>query len=627
MTRRTRLWALLLLIAAAGCQPNDGPVDEGSQDSRPPASSLSQLSQLGSESEPEQANDVVPRFADVARQLGIDFEFYADIVPERYFLPEIMGGGVAWIDYDLDGQLDLYAANGAELVPGSSSSLTHLDAFYRQVAGRFVSVADLAGIHEPSYGQGVAIGDYDADGFPDIFVANYGVNRLFHNQGDGSFRECSMSVGITGDDWSSSPVWLDVDADGDLDLFVVNYMNVRPDNYRACPYGGIIGYCGPGEYQGIDDQVWLNDSAGGFREAGRELGLVGSNGKGLAIVAVDLDDDLKPEIYVANDMVNNFLFTRGDSFQGSESSGNESPETGSSDSSVETRTLYSEVGQLSGTAASETGQPEASMGIATGDMDGDGRIDLHLTHYHTHKNTLYRNRGRLMFTDESKRSGIARLSLAYLGFGTTTLDFDRDSDLDLFVANGHVLGPHHDPNEMSPQLLANDGKGLFSDISGQAGDYFAGQYLARSVASGDWDNDGDLDLAINRIGDPLTLLDNQTETERSWIGLSLFDPMRRDLVGTRVEVVTGETRQVIPVRAGGSYLASPDPRLLIGLGSFDIDSVSGEDEATGNGAHPSVTLIVHWMDGMTEEWAVTSVDRYWLLEPGKAPVDLSNLPN
>ncbi|MCA9104919.1 MAG: CRTAC1 family protein [Planctomycetales bacterium] len=604
MTHVSRLLTLGLLIASVGCHNSSRPEDGASREADPPASSIgSSIGRLGDPVHSTEPLTVVPLLTDIADSVGIEFDFFADIVPERYFLPEIMGGGVGWIDYDLDGRLDLYAANGAELIPSSDSTIRPLDALFRQSADRFIEVAGLAGIEEPGYGQGIAVGDYDADGFPDLFVANYGRNRLFHNQGDGSFIEVGDSVGITGETWSSSPLWLDVDGDLNLDLVVVNYMDVRADNYKACPYGGIVGYCGPGDYRGIDDQVWLNNGAGRFTEQARSLGLVGNDGKGLASVAVDLDNDLKPEIYIANDMVNNFLFTQS--------------RTEASDPNVSS-TPFSDVALLSGVAAGETGQPEASMGIALGDLDRDGQQDLLLTHYHTHKNTLYRNRGQLMFSDDSKRSGIARISLPFLGFGTVAMDFDRDMDLDLFVANGHVLGPHHNPERMTPQMLTNDGQMKFQDISGQAGDYFRGQYLARSVASADWDSDGDLDLAVSRIGDPLSLLDNQTDTDRHWIGLELFDPARRDLVGGRIEVMVGSERQVVAISTGGSYLAAPDKRLLVGLGSFDNAVASGDDE---------VLIVIHWNDGLVERWPLPNVDRYWRLEPGRAPVDLESLPN
>lgn len=607
---------LCSILLWVGCDQSK-PADDLPKENRPSASSLRDLG-VGADftggtgaSSSAKRPAVVPVFDEVAEASGIRFEFDADIIPKRYYLPEIMGGGIGWLDYDLDGVLDLFAANGGRLLEGQGSERESLDRLYRgrRIGGesRFDDVTAGAAIREPNYGQGIAVGDYDADGFPDLFVANFGRNTLWRNQGDGSFVEVSSeALPGSAEIWSSSCLWTDIDGDGRLDLYVVNYLDVNPTNYRVCQYNGRDGYCGPGSYVGLQDEVWINRGDGTFANRALELGFEKGNGKGLAIVSLDLDQDARAEIYVANDMVANFLFSTRNPFA-----------TESQAAAGDSGTAYVELGTLSGTAAGETGQPEASMGIASGDFDGDGWPELFLTHYHSHKNTLYRNRRGLLFTDDSKVTGIARISLPFLGFGTVAFDYDRDRDLDLLVANGHVLGPDHPPELMRPQLLLNDGRGNYSDISDSAGPYFAGEYLGRSVASADYDDDGDLDFAVSHIHRPLALLRNGTATKAEgastdWVGFEVRSPERRSLVGSRLEVRCGPTTQVLYVAAGGSYLASPDPRLLAGLGDVPPET--------------PVEVTAFWNDGRQERWILSARGRYWRLEPGAEPVDLSALP-
>ena len=604
---RTLLSFLLLSWVLSGC--NDlKPVDVVDSETPPPASSLLDLLDDSSGTTSSDANYATPVFLDVAQERGIDFSFFSDTVPGRFYLPEVMGGGVAWIDFDRDGYVDIYLANGSYLAADVENTGEHTNRLYRNVRGQFVDISDGSGAtFDLEYGQGVAVGDYDADGFEDIFVANYGRNKLYRNQGDGTFTEVTLVVGISDrSQWSSSTLWLDVDRDNDLDLYVLNYMDVRQDNYKICRYNGIEGYCGPGEYQAVDDQVYLNQGDGTFIESANELGLVAENGKGLAITAMDFDLDLVPEIYVANDMTPNFLFSTKDPFNRDTQNNKTQDNTTAQNADGQ---LYQELGVFSGTAASDVGQPEASMGIASGDFNTDGLPDIFLTHFYSHKNTLYRNRGGLVFTDESKTSNVARTSYETLGFGTVSLDYDLDGAVDLFIANGHVLGPNHPPYQMQPQLLRNDGQGQFKDLTPEIEGYFQGTYLGRGAAGADFDNDGDLDIGVTHIGSPFALLENDTDDPHQFIGFDLATESRIHPVGTRVEVSYDEKTHVFCTSAGGSYLSDPDRRVLIGIGNHQ----------------GPVDVKILWSDGEISELADMGTQRYWRVQANTPPIDLSQL--
>ncbi len=525
--------------------------------------------------------DPLPAFTDVAPLMGIEFRYFEDRVPGRFLLPEVMGGGVAWLDVDLDGWLDLYFANGAVLDPRAEPVEVPGNRLFRNRVGqRFEDRSEVAGADDGGYGQGVIVGDYDADGFPDVFVANYGNDVLYLNNGDGSFRDVTAVAGIGDPHWSTSGVWLDLNDDGMLDLYCANYMNVTLQNNQVCFYGDKPGYCGPGKYDGVRDAVWLNAGDGTFRDGADESGLSAPASKGLAITAIDLDRDLKPEIYVANDMEANLLFTRSASSGGSAG--------------------WREIGQQSGSAVSADGVNEASMGIAAADYDGDGLPDLYLTHYYQMKNTLYRNLGGLLFEDDSLRTGVASSSFAFLGFGVIPLDYNRDGRPDIFVANGHVLGPAIEPNNMPPQLLLNTGTG-FRDISEHAGAYFLDAWIGRGVAGGDFDNDGDTDIGVSHLDRPVVLLRNETAVKAGYLGLELLHPERRSLTGTRVKVTDSRGSSEQTLAAGGSYLSTNDGRLLFG--------VIGEQ----------VQVDIEWADGRVESHTDVATNQYVLVRPGQQP--------
>ncbi len=583
-TRSPVSWIVPLLLLIAGCDQGTSPaapagvqapvsMNAGVQQTSPPMAGGRDAGAA-----------TVPVFVDVAPVVGLDHTFFSDTVPGRYFLPEIMGGGAAWADFDRDGNLDVYLMNGRSLDPTAVVDSRPNRLYCGRPGGEFRQVPHSAGVSGTAYGQGAAAGDFNADGFLDLYLGNYGPNALLVNNGDGTYSNVTAQSGTDDPLWTSSVVWFDADRDDDLDLYVTNYMDVTWTNRKICDYGGHPGYCGPGQFSSVPDHLFLNQSDGSFIEASRELGLVDEVGKGLAVVAADFDGDFTPEIYVANDMTPNFLFARTSAPAGR-------------------ATQYRECAMLSGCAQSGEGMNEASMGIACADFDRDGNLDLYLTHYFQMKNTLYRNLGNLQFDDVSHRTGVAESSYPYLGFGTVPVDFDRDQFDDLFIANGHVLGPENEPHRMRPQLLRNDAGARFEDISSSAGDYFLRERLARGAAAADYDDDGDLDILVTHLDEPVALLRNETVVAGHFVGILLETRSRVPPVGARVRLSTSEGDVVKSLTAGGSYLSQSDERLLFTVG----------------GAETAVSVEVSWPDGRVQQFDGLPVDRYWRLREGESP--------
>lgn len=528
-----------------------------------------------------------PRFTEVTDTSGLQFSFHADAVPGRYFLPEIMGGGAAWLDFDRDGWLDAFLVNGEELVAEPRSPKRYPDALFRNLGGQtFEEISRSAVAATTGYGQGCAVGDFDVDGFDDLYVTGYRTSTLLRNRGDGTFADVTEESQSRNKFWGSGVVWLDINDDRLLDLYVVNYLDVTFENQQHCKFGGVSGYCGPGHYEAVADRLFLNLGDGRFRDVSDEVGISIPNGKGLGITVLDLDLDGQNEIYVANDMTPNFLFQR-------QSEGDpREARSGTRDSLPK----FKDVAPVSGCAVSDMGQNEASMGVACADFDGNGFYDLFLTHYYAQKNTLYRNLGGMQFVDDSRRGRIVAISHDRLGFGTVALDYNRDGHSDLFVANGHVLGPEHDPFAMLPQILHNDGQARFEDVGKASGDYFNQLCVGRGAAGTDYDNDGDIDLLVTHLDRPAALLRNDTMTNGHFLGIELRRADRLPPQGTQVIVEAGPQRITSMSVGGGSYLCASDTRLLLGLRDW-------------NGP---VTLEIRWQSGNVERHENVAIDRYWL---------------
>jgi tetratricopeptide (TPR) repeat protein len=494
---------------------------------------------------------VIPTFVDEATARGLVFRF--DNGPSNeHQLPETMAGGVAVLDFDGDGRLDVYALQGGPFPP-RGCPLLFGDRLFRNIGdGRFADVTATSGLAAlpGGYGHGVAVGDYDNDGRPDLFVTRWRSYALYRNLGGGMFQDATVQAGLGGDrDWPTSAAWADLDNDGDLDLYVCHYLKWDEKNPSLCEYPerskpGYM-YCDPLAFPALPDHVFRNDG-GRFIDVTAEAGIADLHGRGLGVIAADLDDDGKVDVFVANDLSANHFFRNLGGFR------------------------FSEQATEAGLAASAEGGYLAGMGIACGDLDGDGRLDLAVTNFFNQATTLYHNHGGGVFSDRSSASGLAAATRQFLGFGVAALEANNDGRLDLVQVNGHVsdFGPTF-PNEMRAQLLLGDASHRFRDVSEQAGPPWQVLRLGRGLAVGDIDNDGRMDVLIVGQGAPLALLHNQPAPGAGgFLTLALEGvASNHDGVGAKVTVTAGGRRQVAARFGGGSYLSASDPRLHFGLGA------------------------------------------------------------
>ena len=549
-----------------------------------------------------------PWFVDAAAASGLDFHHFNG-GSGRFHMVEILGAGGGLFDYDGDGDLDVYLVQGAMLDPDRTLDeavfpLRHpappSDRLYRNDtepggALRFTDVTVESGIARlaTGYGMGVAAGDVDGDGDLDLYLSNYGPDQLLENRGDGTFADATARAGLGAGGWSVPAAFFDMDRDGDLDLFVGRYVTYDLADPPVCPdLTGAPDFCGPKSFPAESDLLYENRGDGTFEEVTRRAGLTGGFGPALGVVAADFDDDGWPDLYVANDAApNNLWMNRGDG-------------------SFEDRAL------LAGAAVDERGQPQGSMGVDAGDFDGDGDLDLFMTHIVQETNTLYRNDGGGMFDDHSAETGLGAPSLPYTAFGTAWADLDNDGWLDLLVANGAVTKilslarrgdpyPLHQPN----QLFRNEG-GRFTDVTAEAGEAFALSEVSRGAAFGDVDDDGDVDVLLTNNAGPARLLVNRRGQDRPWLGLRLLTAGgRRDAVGARAAVLRGGGPSLWRrVRPEGSFAVTNDPRVLFGLG--------GGGDGGGADAPRVDGVRVVWPDGTVEDFAVTQTGHYHTLRQG-----------
>ena len=481
-------------------------------------------------------------FTDVAPAVGLVFRHERGATPEHR-LPETMGSGVAWIDYDNDGWMDLYVVQSGPFPPEGSPRAQ--DRLFHNVGGRFVDVTEKAGLKDTSYGMGAIAADYDNDGWTDLFVTNFGADILYRNRGDGTFENVTEKAGVAGSGWATSAAFADFDGDGDLDLFVVRYLDysVEKDFFCGDPVKKKRDYCHPSLYPPVGNLLFRNNGDGTFTDVTESSGIAKSLGKGLGVVVSDLDGDGKPDVYVANDTTMNFLFRNlgGMKFE---------------DDSL-----------ISGAGVNNAGRAFGGMGVSSADMDGDGLPDLMVSNFEAEPNSLYRNLGGGVFEDAGASSGFGPPAFNFSGFGLNPFDAANAGHLDVFIANGHVL---ENPKLQGvtyaerPFLMWNDGKGKFTERG--CGEPFRRALVGRGSATADFDNDGDVDIAVSNSGGPLELLRNDG-VHGGWIGLILKGTAsNRAGIGAKVTLETELGRQVREVKAGDSYLSSSDPRVHFGLG-------------------------------------------------------------
>ena len=474
------------------------------------------------------------RFTDVTASSGLEFEHFNG-ASGNFRLLEIMGSGVALLDFDQDGYLDLFLVNGSSIPDWKETdSVSRL--FRNRGDGTFADATAGSGLILKTYGMGVAAGDYDNDGAPDLCVTGYPRSYFFRNNGNGTFSDISTMVGIANQGhWGSSAGFVDFDRDGFLDLFVCNYVSYRPQDESACGNGNHRNYCHPTTFEPDFSVLYHNRGDGTFADVGVSSGIAANQGKALGVAFADFDGDQYPDIFVANDTLADFLFK------------NNRDGT------------FKEVGFSSGVALDENGEPRAGMGTDFGDYDGDGRPDLLVTNFADEGNALFRNEGRF-FSEVTFLSGIHEKSYLKVGFGTRLFDYDNDGDLDAFMANGHI-----DPlikqirdyvSFKQENLLYENTGGRFREISSQSGSWSTVKDLSRGAAFGDVDNDGDVDIVVTNNGSTVNLLRNEGGNRKNWLILKLVGvKSNRDGIGAQVRARVGGSVLHRRVETAASYLA------------------------------------------------------------------------
>jgi len=503
----------------------------------------------------EQAKKISPKFIDTTFALGINFRNVASHTSKKYLI-ETMAPGVALLDYDNDGRLDIFVVNGAPLtdptpkgaIPQKTGPKYWNRLYHQKPDGTFEDVTEKAGLEGVGYGMGVAVGDYDNDGYEDLYVTAYGGNKLYHNNGDGTFTDVTEKAGVGGSGWSTSAAWVDLDGDGFLDLVVLRYLVWDFDDIWCGEHQeGYRAYCHPDYFKPIAPLVYHNDGKGHFTEVSEKIGMA-KPGKGLGLAIADYDRDGHIDLFVANDSMSEFLYhNKGDG-------------------------TFEEVGLVSGVAVDGEGRAFAGMGVDFADYNNDGLPDLVITDLANQMYALYRNNGDGTFTYESYPSGIGRMSMAHSGWGVRFLDYDNNGWKDLLIAQGHDLDTieltYPNLRYREPMLLARNTGHSFEDVSAEAGSVFREAWVGRGLAIGDIDNDGRLDAVVTTNDGPLYVLHNLTSTPNHWLILKLVGhKSNRDAIGAEVRVVTGRITQIATVTTASSYLSSSDKRVHFGLGT------------------------------------------------------------
>jgi hypothetical protein len=501
------------------------------------------------------ASDV--QFTDVTTAAGIDFKHENSATSSKY-LVETMGGGVALLDYDNDGRLDVFFTNGAKIddpMPDGrlpdKSDRKFWNRLYRQKDdGTFIDVTEKAGLTgaaQNRYGMGVAVGDYDNDGFEDLYVTNYGSNTLYRNNRDGTFADVTRSAGVAAGDWSASAGFFDYDNDGRLDLFVTRYVEWSFQNNRYCgeKKPGFRAYCHPDNFDGIGNLLYHNNGDGTFSDVSSKAGVSDASGKGLGVSFADYDDDGLMDVYVANDSVQSFLY---------HNNGNGT---------------FTELGLLAGVGFNEDGKTFAGMGVDFSDYDNDGHPDVFVTDLSNERYRLFRHNGDGSFRDVTNVSGIGGVTLPFSGWSTRLIDYDNDGWKDIFVAQGHVMDTIEKtaPNlkYMQPLLLLRNESAHFTRVA--PGEVFQKDWAGRGAAFGDLDNDGDIDVVVGNVGERAVVLRNDGGNRRNWLAIrAVGTSSNRDGIGCRVKIVAASGwSQHATINTAVGYLSASDKRVLVGV--------------------------------------------------------------
>nr|WP_263384965.1 CRTAC1 family protein [Granulicella arctica] len=533
-------------------------------------------------------------FQEVAAKAGLATWTHKMGAPDKNFIIETVGSGVGLIDYDNDGWLDIYLVNGStdEAYMGKAPA-PHAALFHNNHDGTFTDVAAKAGVQNDRWGFGVAVGDYDNDGWPDLYVSNFGSNRLFHNNHDGTFTDVAEKAGVTLGNWSTGVTWGDYDGDGKLDLFVAGYVHYsiadQPESgskaFSYCQFRGEKVMCGPRGLKGEGDHLFHNNGDGTFTDVSLKAGVSDKNGYyGLAAAFIDINNDGKPDLLVANDSTPNYLYlNKGDG-------------------------TFEDISYASGYALNKDGRETASMGIAIGDYRNNGLLDIYHTTFSDDYKPLYRNDGDANFTDIAYESNLAEVSIPFLGWGTAFFDYDNDGWKDLFTVNGHVYRgadrfPWGTTYAQRPQLFHNIKGTKFEVVPPVEGTGLAAVLTSRGMAFGDLFNNGKIDAVINNMDSPPALMRNVAADKNHWVGFHLIGGPKspRDAIGASVALTANGVKQREDVYAGGSFSSSSDPRPHFGIGpATRVDKVE-----------------IRWPDGLREDITLPAVDRFYTVLEGK----------